>query len=111
VSVAESYGQCITAFDITSEGGLAAGRPWAATPGHHPDGICLAPDETLWYADVSTGQCVNIGAGREIRDAVQLDRAAFACTIGDGVLYVTTNTGGPDFDPSAGRGQLVAIDV
>lgn len=109
--VGESYGQCITAFDITADAALGAGRTWAATPGHHPDGICLDPDGTLWYADVATGQCVNVGFGGESRRTVQLDRGAFACTIGDGVLYVTTNTWGPDLDPSAGHGQLVAIDL
>ena len=109
--VAESHGECITAFDVTAEGDLGAGRTWAATPGHHPDGICLDPDGTLWYADVATGQCINIAAGGETRRAVQLDRGAFACAIGDGVLYVTTNTWGPGFDPSSGNGQLVAIDL
>ena len=109
--VAESHGQCITAFDITADASLSAGRTWAATPGHHPDGICLAPDATLWYADVATGQCVNINAGGDPCRTVQLDRGAFACAIGDGVLYVTTNTWGPDFDPSSRHGQLVAIDL
>ncbi|MGB9373225.1 MAG: hypothetical protein WCA82_03580 [Jiangellales bacterium] len=36
---------------------------------------------------------------------------ALPSTIGDGVLDVTANTWGPGFDPSAGHGQLVAIDA
>ena len=109
--VAESYGQCITAFAISADGTLGVGRTWTDTPGHHPDGICLDPDGTGWYADVATGQCVNISVGGRFRRAVPLDRGAFACTIGDGVLYVTTSTWGPDVDPSARHGQLVAIDL
>jgi len=109
--VAESYGQCITAFDITAGGDLGEARTWAHTPGHHPDGICLAPDGTLWYSDVATAQCVNIEQNGDIRRVVQLDRAAFACALGDGVLYVTTNNWDGGVDRDARQGQLVAVPL
>src|SRR5262249_45012479 len=50
--VAESYGGKLTAFDIDPEGGLSNRWTWAAIDGSAPDGICLALDGTLWYADV-----------------------------------------------------------
>ncbi len=109
--VAESYGERITAFDVGPGGTLDRGRPWAQTPGHHPDGICVTPEGTVWYADVATGQCVEIAAGGARRRTVQLDRGAFACALGDGVLYVTANTWGEGFDPSAGNGTLVAVTL
>ncbi|MGB8383555.1 MAG: SMP-30/gluconolactonase/LRE family protein [Dermatophilaceae bacterium] len=109
--VAESYRQRITAFDISDDGGVGAARTWAQTPGHHPDGICLAPDGTLWYSDVGTTRCVNIAEGGTIRREVQLDRGAFACALGEGVLYVTTNTWDGGVDPNGGHGQLVAVEL
>ncbi len=80
--VAESYGECLTAFDIEPDGGLAGRRVWAATPGHHPDGICLDADGAAWYADVGTARCVRVHEGGEVSKSVELDRAAFACALG-----------------------------
>ena len=109
--VGESYGERITAFDIAPDGDLGPGRTWAETPGHHPDGICVAPDGTLWYADVATAQCVNIAMGGETRGVVRLDRGAFACALGGGVLYVTTNVWDGGIETGEARGRLVAVEV
>ncbi len=111
VLVAESYGECITAFAVGPGGTLGPGETWAATPGDHPDGICVTPGGTVWYADVASGRCVEVAAGGDVRRTVQLDHGAFACALGEGVLYVTTNVWGEGFDPSAGNGRLVAVDL
>src|SRR5688500_4368825 len=39
LSVAESWAEQLTAYDIADDGTLEGGRVWAATPGAHPDGI------------------------------------------------------------------------
>src|SRR4051812_20904913 len=39
--VAESYAEQLTAFDVAGDGTLSGRRVWAATPGEHPDGICV----------------------------------------------------------------------
>jgi len=39
--VAESYGACLTAFDVDRDGGLSNRRRWAKLRGAVPDGICL----------------------------------------------------------------------
>jgi sugar lactone lactonase YvrE len=110
--VAESYDEQVTAYDIESSGDLTNRRVWAATPGHHPDGICLDADGALWYADVATGTCTRVREGGEVIGDVTLDRGAFACALsrddGDPRLYVVGQQWGGD--PAAGpTGQVVVF--
>ncbi|WP_063038895.1 SMP-30/gluconolactonase/LRE family protein [Nocardia grenadensis] len=79
--VAESYAERLTAYDITSTGDLAGRRVWAATPGDHPDGICLDTEGAVWYADVGNRHCVRVAEGGAILDTVEFDRGAFACVL------------------------------
>jgi sugar lactone lactonase YvrE len=91
--VAESYGQCLTAFDIGPDGGLSNRRRWADVD-DHPDGICLDADGAAWYADVGTRRCVRVREGGEVLDEIALDRGAFACVLGGAerrTLFVATN--------------------
>jgi sugar lactone lactonase YvrE len=80
--VGESWAEQLTAFDIADDGTLSVRRVWAATPGDHPDGICLDADGAVWYADVGNRHCVRVREGGEILDTVALDRGAFACMLG-----------------------------
>ncbi len=81
--VAESYGECLTAFDIALDGSLSGRRVWATTSGHHPDGICVDAEGAIWYADVGTKRCVRVREGGEVLQIVELDRGCFACALGD----------------------------
>jgi sugar lactone lactonase YvrE len=80
--VAESWAEQLTAYDIAGDGTLSGRRVWAATPGDHPDGICLDADGAVWYADVGNGHCVRVREGGEALATVTLDRGAFACMLG-----------------------------
>jgi sugar lactone lactonase YvrE len=80
--VAESYAEGLTAFDIADDGTLSGRRSWAATPGDHPDGICLDAEGAAWYADVGNGHCVRVREGGEVLETVRVDRGAFACMLG-----------------------------
>jgi sugar lactone lactonase YvrE len=108
--VAESYAEQLTAFDVADDGALSGRRVWAATPGDHPDGICVDATGAIWYADVGNQRCVRLAEGGVLFDAVSLDRGAFACALSDGeepTLYVVgQNWGGEDDGPS---GQVVAF--
>ncbi len=89
--VAESWAERLTAYDIGDDGALSGRRTWAATPGDHPDGICMDADGAVWYADVGNGHCVRVREGGEMLGKVVLDRGAFACMLGgeDGqTLYI-----------------------
>jgi sugar lactone lactonase YvrE len=80
--VAESWADRLTAFDIAADGTLSGQRVWAATPGDHPDGICLDAEGAVWYADVGGAHCVRVREGGEVLDTIDLDRGAFACMLG-----------------------------
>jgi len=98
--VAESYAEQLTAYDIADDGTLTGRRVWAATPGDHPDGICLDVDGAVWYADVGNRHCVRVREGGGVLMTVDLDRGAFACALSrdtEPTLYVVgQNWGGPD---------------
>ncbi|WP_157002532.1 SMP-30/gluconolactonase/LRE family protein [Agromyces laixinhei] len=95
--VAESYAEQLTAYDIADDGTLAGRRVWAATPGDHPDGICIDATGAVWYADVGNGHCRRVKEGGEVLDTVGFGRGAFSCTLsreGDPTLCVV----GQDFN-------------
>ncbi len=54
--VGESYGGCLTAFDVDAEGGLSNRRLWAQLVGAVPDGICLDAEGAIWSACPLTGR-------------------------------------------------------
>jgi len=109
--VAESYANRLTAYDISSDGGLSNRRVWAETPGDHPDGICMDVEGAVWYADVGNQHCVRVREGGDVLATVGLDRGAFACALSRGAdphLYVVGQTwGGPE--PSQPSGRVVAF--
>jgi sugar lactone lactonase YvrE len=80
--LAESWAEQLTAYDIADDGTLSRRRVWAATPGDHPDGICLDGDGAVWYADVGNRHCVRVREGGEVLATIALDRGAFACMLG-----------------------------
>jgi sugar lactone lactonase YvrE len=80
--LAESYGGCLTAFDIDADGGLSNRRVWADLDGGAPDGICLDAAGDVWYGDVPNKRCVHVREGGEVLQRIDLDRGCFACTLG-----------------------------
>ena len=80
--VAESWAEQLTAFDVADDRTLSRRRVWAATPGDHPDGICLDADGAVWYADVGNRRCARVREGGEVLTTIALDRGAFACMLG-----------------------------
>src|SRR5215217_5744879 len=98
--VAESYANCLTAFDIAADGSLANRRVWAGLGSGVPDGICLDAENAIWYADVPNQCCVRVREGGEVVQTVKLDRGCFACALGgaDGrtLFMVAAEWGGPE---------------
>jgi sugar lactone lactonase YvrE len=111
--VAESYAECLTAFDIGADGTLSGRRVWASTPGDHPDGICLDAEGSVWYADVGRSHCVRVAEGGEVLDDVAADRGCFSCVLGgdDGrTLFVVANAwGGPEAMGGERTGQVLTV--
>jgi sugar lactone lactonase YvrE len=91
--LAESHGQCITAFDRLPDGSLARRRVWARLEGP-PDGICLDAEGAVWYADVLNQRCQRVAEGGLVLAAVDLDLGCFSCTFGGddgGTLFIVAN--------------------
>jgi len=103
--LAESYGRCLTAFDIEADGGLSNRRVWAQVDGH-PDGVCLDAEGAIWYADVPNQRCVRVREGGEVLATVEVDRGCFSCALGgeDGrtLFIVAAAWGGPE---AMGQGE------
>jgi sugar lactone lactonase YvrE len=80
--LAESYGNKLTAFDISADGSLSNRRVWADLEGGAPDGICLDAENAVWYGDVPNKRCVRVREGGEVLQTIEHDRGCFACMLG-----------------------------
>ena len=82
--VGESFGGCLTAFTIGSDGSLADRREFAGLDaGAVPDGICLDADGAVWaQSGPMESACVRVREGGELLDRVELDRSPFSCALG-----------------------------
>ena len=81
--VAESYGNCLTEYDIAADGRLTNRRLFADLAGRMPDGICLDADECIWIAAPFAGGCLRIARGGAVVDTVPVANGApYACMLG-----------------------------
>lgn len=111
--VAESYAGRLSAFSISDNGDLEDRWTFAEVKGSAPDGICLAPDGSVWYADVPNQHCQRVAEGGAILDTVDVGRGCFSCALSpDGTLYVTAAVFDDDtFTTSDGVVIAVEVDV
>ena len=81
--VAETFGNCLTAFDLADDGSLTNRRLFAALDAHTPDGICLDSDGGIWVASFMTSVVLRVKDGGTVTDTVPVgDRRAVACQLG-----------------------------
>lgn len=82
--IAETNGQCLTAYDIAPDGSLSGRRIFAQLPeGVQPDGICLAPDGSIWVANPAGNPAVlRVAEGGAVLDTLALDVHAYAVALG-----------------------------
>jgi sugar lactone lactonase YvrE len=114
--VAESYGRCLTAFDIAPDGTLSTRRVWADLGDGTPDGICLDAEGAVWYADVPNRRCVRVCEGGEVLETIEHDRGCFACMLGGEhgtTLFIVARTwaGVESTQDGARTGQLLTVEV
>jgi sugar lactone lactonase YvrE len=132
IVVAETMGQCLTAFDRQPSGELTGRRVWAAfgprpvsddvataaaTLSAGPDGISVPDaDGAIWVADSFGSRVIRVREGGEILDEIRLAHTGtYACALGgaDGsTLFICT---APDFDAearsAAAEAQVLAVKV
>ena len=117
--VGESFGACLTAFTIESDGSLTDRREFAALDGGAvPDGICLDAEGCVWVSSPPTHEFVRVREGGEVTARISSgDRMAIACMLGDEdrcTLYMLTSKG---LDPEkaaelrTGRLERTRVDV
>jgi sugar lactone lactonase YvrE len=80
--VGESFGACLTAFDIGDDGTLSGRRTWARLEGAVPDGICLDADGAIWVASPVSNEVLRVHEGGEVSARIPTDRMAIACMLG-----------------------------
>lgn len=97
--VGETFGNCMTAFTIGTDGELSNRRPWAAFGERPergsrrdmlkqlavgPDGCCLDAEGQIWIADAFNQRCLRVAEGGEITDEIRAPegQGVFACMLG-----------------------------
>jgi sugar lactone lactonase YvrE len=115
--VAETSGECLTAFDITSDGSLVNRHIWAQIKGYTPDGICLDAEGAIWVAAFGSTDVLRVCEGGAITHRARVANTPLACMLG-GVdrhtLFVaTTATNQPDdaIARRSGRIETVRVEV
>jgi len=128
--VVETFGNRVTAFDLTGDGRLTNRRVWAefgplpadrtlatALPALTVagDGACLDAEGALWIADATGDRLVRVVEGGTITDEIRPGSPVYACALGgaDGrTLYACA---APDFHDEARKAateaSLLAVRV
>jgi sugar lactone lactonase YvrE len=113
--VGESFGGCLTAFDVADDGSLSNRREWARLEGAVPDGICLDAAGAIWVASPVSGQVLRVREGGEVTDRIDVETQAFACMLGgeDGrTLFVcTAGSSNPDECRANATGRIECLRV
>jgi sugar lactone lactonase YvrE len=114
--VGETFGACLTAFDVAEDGSLSGRRVWARMEGAVPDGICLDAEGAIWVASPVGGAVLRLREGGEVTHRIEVEHEAFACMLGGPgrrTLFICTAASS---DPSrtqarTGRIERVEVDV
>lgn len=114
--VGESFGACLTAFDIGEDGRLANRREWARLEGAIPDGICLDAEGGVWVASPVGHQVLRVLEGGEVTHRFAVENEAFACMLGGPerrhLLVCTAGTSDPkESHVRSGRIEVAGVEV
>jgi len=113
--VAETWGHCLTAFDIESDGSLKNRRTWAKLNDIYPDGICLDGEGAIWVAAPHPGEVIRVQEGGNVTDRINVTTKPYACMLGGTerrTLFVcTAGSSNPDEVLAHPNGKIEIIDV
>jgi sugar lactone lactonase YvrE len=103
--IAETFGKCLSAFDLHEDGTLGDRRLFA-TLDAMPDGICLDAEGAVWVAALGAQSAIRVIDGGAVTDTIPLPgRDAFACMLGGADrrdLYICTAR---DYNPVVTKAQ------
>jgi sugar lactone lactonase YvrE len=106
--VAETWGACLTAFDILPDGTLENRRIWASLTNAVPDGICLDAENGIWVASPISAEVLRVLEGGEVTHRVKVSTQAYACMLGGPdlkTLFIMTA------GPGGGRIETARVDI
>ena len=113
--VGESFGACLTAFDVGEDGTLHGRRLWAQLEAAVPDGICLDEEGAVWVASpVGKGGVLRVREGGEVTDRIAVEHEAFACMLGGPdrkTLFICTAADSHPEKTTDRRGRIETIRV
>ena len=110
--VGESFGGCLTAFDVAEDGSLSRRRGWARLEAAIPDGICLDAEGAIWVASPIGHQVLRVREGGEVTHRVEIENEAFACMLGgeDGcTLFICTAAGSDPAETHVRSGRIETV--
>lgn len=113
--VAETFKPCLTAFDLSADGGLTNRRVWAELPATiAPDGISADSEGAIWCANATAKECVRVAQGGAILERVETSMNAFCCALGgeDGrSLFIATAKAKADGSGVVGTLETARVSV
>ena len=112
--VGESFGPCLTAFDVAEDGSLSGRREWARMERAVPDGICLDAEDGIWVASPVSGAVLRLVEGGEVTDRVEVEHQAFACMLGGPerrTLFICTAADSDPAKTDARSGRIESVEV
>jgi sugar lactone lactonase YvrE len=112
--VGESFGACLTAFDIAEDGSLGGRREWARMTGAVPDGICLDAEGAIWVASPVGGGVLRLLEGGEITHRVEVEHEAYACMLGGPerrTLFICTSASSDPDETAVRKGRIERVQV
>ncbi len=128
--VGETFGNRVTAFDLTADGDLVNRRVWAefgplptdrdvaqaiAQARVAPDGACLDAEGGLWIADAVNARLIRVIEGGTITDEIKPGTPVYACALGGAAGTTLFACAAPDFHQSAREAareaRMIAMQV
>ena len=113
--VAETWGNCLTAFDIEPDGTLKNRRTWAKLEDVYPDGICIDGEGAIWVAAPHPGAVIRVREGGNITHSLNVTTKPYACMLGGydrRTLFVcTAGSFNPDEVVAHPNGKIEIIEV
>jgi sugar lactone lactonase YvrE len=114
--IGETFGACLTAFDIADDGSLSGRREWARLEAAVPDGICLDAEGGIWVASPVSHSVLRVLEGGEVTDRLEVEHQAFACMLGGPdrrTLFICTaaESDPAKTEPRTGRIECIQVAV
>jgi sugar lactone lactonase YvrE len=117
--LAETYGMCLTAFDVGADGALSNQRVWAQLI-FPPDGICLDADGRVWVGCpvAGFGMAVLVGEGGTVHRIVPAPKeygviavALGATPGGQPLLFLLEAKLSNPAETQPGNGRITVVEV